>query len=221
MSASGAAMNAASPSSLARRNDGRSVVTTVPIRSARMSWAWSSSTPARYDVYPEMSAIRRQVRSGGFTVRRSYEPPGLPHQRSAPVLERVHDPRVCRDDVVIGNGADLRPVRLVVEDGRRRFAARESNALDDGLDRRARVPDLIDDEHALVVQQRIARKLQEHGLVAGLSLVVVERDCGDEDVAHAEQVGQHPRWDEPATRDREHHLVLASDLLRQAFDEDL
>ena len=39
--------NAASPSSLARRNVGRSDPTTVPIRSARMSCAWSSSAPAR------------------------------------------------------------------------------------------------------------------------------------------------------------------------------
>jgi hypothetical protein len=43
----GANTNAASPSSLASLNVGRSAVTTVPTRSARMSWAWSSSTPAR------------------------------------------------------------------------------------------------------------------------------------------------------------------------------
>src|SRR3954453_904652 len=54
-------VNAASPSSLARRKDGLSEETTAPIRSARMSWACSSSTSARYPVYPEMSAIRKQV----------------------------------------------------------------------------------------------------------------------------------------------------------------
>ena len=42
-----AKVNAASPSSLASRKVGRSEATTVSIRSARMSWAWSSSTPAR------------------------------------------------------------------------------------------------------------------------------------------------------------------------------
>src|SRR3954453_8907440 len=54
-------VNAASPSSLARRKYGLSEETTAPIRSARMSWACSSSTSARYPVYPEMSAIRKQV----------------------------------------------------------------------------------------------------------------------------------------------------------------
>src|SRR3954469_2624886 len=54
-------VNAASPSSFARRKYGLSEETTAPMRSARMSWACSSSTSARYPVYPEMSAIRKQV----------------------------------------------------------------------------------------------------------------------------------------------------------------
>ena len=40
-------VKAASPSSLASRNVGRRAVTTAPMRSARMSCAWSSSTSAR------------------------------------------------------------------------------------------------------------------------------------------------------------------------------
>src|SRR3954466_11225108 len=63
----GAKQKAASPSSFASRKLGLRLVTTVPMRSARMSWAWSISTVDRYSVYPLISAIRRQTGSGWIT----------------------------------------------------------------------------------------------------------------------------------------------------------
>src|ERR1044071_3539838 len=99
----------------------------------------------------------------------------------------------------------------------RRVAAGESNALDDRLDRRPGVPDLIDDEDLLAAQQRIGWELQERGLVAGLALGVVERDRGDEYVAMSQQVGEHARRHEAAAGDREQDVVLAPDLRGKAL----
>ena len=109
----------------------------------------------------------------------------------------------------------------MVEDRGRGCAARESDALDDRLDRRAGVPDLVDDQDTLAMEQRVRGELQECRLVAGLAVVVVERDGGDQDVAVPEQVREHARRHEPAAGDREQDVVVAPDLLGEALDEAL
>jgi hypothetical protein len=52
-----------------------------------------------------------------------------------------------------------------MQDGGRRYAAGQPDPIDDRLDRRAGVPHLVDDQHAVAVQQRIARELQEQRLI--------------------------------------------------------
>ena len=71
---------------------------------------------------------------------------------------------------------------LVVQDGRHRDAAGLADPLGDGVDGRAAVPDLVDDEDPLPAEQRVGRELEERGRRAGLAVVVVVLDGGDEDV---------------------------------------
>ena len=98
-------------------------------------------------------------------------------------LERVDDPAVGRRrrrGPARPGTTDVR--RLVVEDGGRRDAAGLADALGDRVDRRAAVPDLVDDQDPLAAQQRVGRELEERRVRAGLALVVVVLDGGDEDV---------------------------------------
>src|SRR5262245_30486997 len=68
---------------------------------------------------------------------------------SVPRLERIDDPAVRGDRVMVRGARDLRVRRLVVEDDGRRDAAGLADPLRDGVDRGAAVPDLVDDQDVM------------------------------------------------------------------------
>ena len=58
------------------------------------------------------------------------------------------------------------------------------------------------------------------GTRTGLALVVVVLDGGDQDVADAQPVGEHPGRDEAAARDRQHEVeLLAAEPIGKPGDE--
>ncbi len=106
--------------------------------------------------------------------------------------------------------------RFPVEDGRRRETAGLPDPFDHGVDRGPAVPDLVDDQDALSAQERIGRELEERRVRARLALVVVELDGGDQDVADAQAVGEHPGRHQAAAGDREQEIER---LVGEAFGE--
>src|SRR5439155_24509851 len=115
---------------------------------------------------------------------------------SCAALERIDDPTLRLDDMMVRGLRNARARRLVVEHRGRRLAARAPYALDNGVDRRARVPDLVHDQHSPAVQERVGRELKERRLGPRLTVGAVVRDRGDEDVPYAERVGEDPRGHE-------------------------
>src|SRR5262245_40144780 len=127
---------------------------------------------------------------------------------STAVLEGIHDPVLGRFGEVIRGTRDLGTAGLEVEDYGRRGAAGLTDSLGDGMDRRAAVPDLVDDQDPLATEQRVGGELEERRPRARLALVVVELDRRDEDVPDPEAIGEHPGRDEAAAGDREHEVVV-------------
>ncbi len=97
-------------------------------------------------------------------------------------------------------------------DGR---ATRHLDALHDGFNRFAGIPNLVHDQNALGAKQRIGGELQEGWGVRGLAgLIVVELDGGDQNVANAQPIAQDGTRNHAAARD-DHHRVKF--LVAQAF----
>jgi hypothetical protein len=76
--------------------------------------------------------------------------------------------------VVVGSRVDLAPARLVVEHRGRSGCRRLAHPPGDRLDRPARVPHLIHDQHGAALQQLRRRELVERRLGAATAVVVVE-----------------------------------------------
>ncbi len=101
-----------------------------------------------------------------------------------------------------------------------RVAAGLADPVGHGVDGRAAVPHLVDDEDALAAQERVGRELEERRLRTGRARLVVVLDGGDEDVAEPESVGEHPGRDHAAAGDREHDVEpLAGEPVGEDADE--
>src|SRR5262249_24236839 len=83
-------------------------------------------------------------------------------------------------------------------------------------DRGPAVPDLVDDQDPLAAELRVRRELEERGLRAGMPLAVVVLDRRHQDVPEPEAIREHAGRDEPAAGDREEHVVVGPDPVRQA-----
>src|SRR6185295_12636765 len=167
-----------------------------------------SDKTVKYYVSSILSKLNLERRAQAPAERRPRRPPvapTAPSEPSVPELERVDDPRVGGRRVDVGDRVDLGALRLVVEHRGPWVAARLTDALRDGHDRRPAVPHLVDDEDPLTTEQRIGGELEERGRGAGLTVVVVVLDRGDEDVPDAQAIGEHPGGHHPAPGDREHH----------------
>ena len=125
----------------------------------------SRVTPATPPTTPEPRRRTRRERAGGLLLPLAVQLPGAHPDRRlrADRVPRIDDPGVRLVGVVVRALVKLRVGRLVVEHRQVGVAAGRRDPLLDRHDRPARVPDVVHDQDTLAVQQRIGRKLEEHG----------------------------------------------------------